>query len=304
MTRYVLSRIAQALIGILFIITLVFVLVRLTGDPATILVNDFAPIDVQERVRERLGLDRPYHEQYLAYLGGLVRFDLGESFSGRPVSAIILQYLPATLTLALAALTVAVVVAVPLGILSAVYRGTWVDTVARAVALLGQSIPSFWLAIMLVLIFGVLLLWLPVAYRGGPASYVLPAIAMGWAAVAGIVRLIRSSMLDVLDSDYVRMARAKGLPPRVVIVHHALRSAMIPVLTFTGLLLGSFMNGSVVVESVFAWPGVGTMTLSAVSGRDFPVVQGAVILFAVFFITINLMVDILYAFLDPRIRYR
>ena len=304
MTRYVLSRFAQALIGIFFIVTLVFVLVRLTGDPASILVSDFAPIDVQERVRERLGLDRPYYEQYLTYLGGLIRLDLGESFSGRPVSDIILQYLPATATLALAALSVAVVVAVPLGILSAVYRGTWIDTVARAVALLGQSIPSFWLAIMLVLIFGVLLLWLPVAYREGPASYVLPAVAMGWAAVAGIVRLIRSSMLDVLDSDYIRMARAKGLPPRVVILHHALRSAMIPVLTFTGLLLGSFLNGSVVVESVFAWPGVGTMTLSAVSGRDFPVVQGAVIMFAVFFITINLLVDILYAFLDPRIRYR
>jgi ABC-type dipeptide/oligopeptide/nickel transport system permease component len=185
-----------------------------------------------------------------------------------------------------------------------VYRGTWIDTVARSVALFGQSVPSFWLAIVLVLIFAVVLGLLPVAYRSGPESYVLPAVAMGWAAVAGIVRLIRSSMLDVLDSDYVRMARAKGMPPRTVVVKHALRSAMIPVLTFAGLVLASFMNGSVVVESVFAWPGIGTMTLDAVSGRDFPVVQGAVIMIAVFFIVINLLVDILYAFVDPRIRYR
>lgn len=304
MTRYILSRLFQATLGILFITTLVFALVRLTGDPSSILVSDFAPIEVQERVRERLGLDRPIYEQYAAYMGGLLRGDLGESFSGRPVSEILAQYLPGTASLAAVALVLVLLIAVPLGILSAVYRGSWIDTVARAIALFGQSVPSFWLAIVLVLIFAVILDLLPVAYRSGPESYILPAVAMGWAAVAGIVRLIRSSMLDVLDSDYVRMARAKGMPPRNVVVKHALRSALIPVLTFAGLVFASFMNGSVVVESVFAWPGIGTMTLDAVSGRDFPVVQGAVILIAVFFILINLAVDILYAFLDPRIRYR
>jgi len=303
-TRYILSRLFQATLGILFITTLVFALVRLTGDPSSILVSDFAPIEVQERVRERLGLDRPIYEQYAAYMGGLLRGDLGESFSGRPVSEILAQYLPGTASLAAVALVLVLLIAVPLGILSAVYRGSWIDTVARAIALFGQSVPSFWLAIVLVLIFAVILDLLPVAYRSGPESYILPAVAMGWAAVAGIVRLIRSSMLDVLDSDYVRMARAKGMPPRNVVVKHALRSALIPVLTFAGLVFASFMNGSVVVESVFAWPGIGTMTLDAVSGRDFPVVQGAVILIAVFFILINLAVDILYAFLDPRIRYR
>jgi peptide/nickel transport system permease protein len=303
-TRYILGRLLQAVLGILFITTMVFALVRLTGDPSSILVSDFAPIEVQERVRERLGLDRPWYEQYAAYMGGLLRGDLGESFSGRPVSEILAQYLPATVSLAAVALAIVLLVAVPLGILSAVYRGSWIDTVARAIALFGQSVPSFWLAIVLVLIFAVVLDLLPVAYRSGPESYILPAIAMGWAAVAGIVRLIRSSMLDVLDSDYVRMARAKGMPPRNVVVKHALRSALIPVLTFAGLVLASFMNGSVVVESVFAWPGVGTMTLDAVSGRDFPVVQGAVIMIAAFFILINLAVDILYAFVDPRIRYR
>ena len=304
MTRYIFGRLLQAIVGIFFITTLVFLLVRLTGDPSAILVSDFAPIDVQERIRERLGLDRSLLEQYGAYMGGLVRGDLGDSFSGRPVVDILAQYLPATASLAAVAMAVTLLVAVPLGILSAVYRGTWIDTVARAVALFGQSVPSFWLAIVLVLIFAVVLGLLPVAYRSGPESYVLPAVALAWAAVAGIVRLIRSSMLDVLDSDYVRMARAKGMPPRVVVVKHALRSALIPVLTFTGLVLASFMNGSVVVESVFAWPGIGTMTLDAVSGRDFPVVQGAVIMIAVFFIVINLLVDILYAFVDPRIRYR
>jgi peptide/nickel transport system permease protein len=303
-TRYIFGRLLQAIVGIFFITTLVFMLVRLTGDPSAILVSDFAPIDVQDRIRERLGLDRSLLEQYGAYMGGLVRGDLGESFNGRPVVDILAQYLPATASLAAVAMTVTLLVAVPLGILSAVYRGTWLDTVARAVALFGQSVPSFWLAIVLVLLFAVVLGLLPVAYRSGPESYILPAVAMGWAAVAGIVRLIRSSMLDVLDSDYVRMARAKGMPPRVVVVKHALRSALIPVLTFTGLVLASFMNGSVVVESVFAWPGIGTMTLDAVSGRDFPVVQGAVIMIAVFFIVINLLVDILYAFVDPRIRYR
>jgi peptide/nickel transport system permease protein len=303
-TRYIFGRLLQAIVGILFITTLVFLSVRLTGDPSAILVSDFAPIEVQDRIRERLGLDRSLIEQYGAYMGGLVRGDLGSSFSGRPVIDILAQYLPATASLAGVAMAVTLLIAVPLGILSAVYRGTWIDTVARSVALFGQSVPSFWLAIVLVLIFAVVLGLLPVAYRSGPESYVLPAVAMGWAAVAGIVRLIRSSMLDVLDSDYVRMARAKGMPPRTVVVKHALRSAMIPVLTFAGLVLASFMNGSVVVESVFAWPGIGTMTLDAVSGRDFPVVQGAVIMIAVFFIVINLLVDILYAFVDPRIRYR
>jgi peptide/nickel transport system permease protein len=303
-TRYILGRIGQAILGIFVITTLVFLLVRLTGDPSAILVSDFAPIDVQERIRERLGLDRPLYEQYLSYMGGLLRGDLGESFNGRPVVDILAQYLPATVSLAAVAMVLTLVIAVPLGILSAVYRGSWIDNVARGVALFGQSVPSFWLAIVLVLVFAVTLDLLPVAYRTGPESYVLPAVALGWAAVAGIVRLIRSSMLDVLDSDYVRMARAKGMPPRAVVVKHALRSALIPVLTFAGLVLASFLNGSVVVESVFAWPGVGTMTLDAVSGRDFPVVQGAVIMIAVFFIVINLAVDILYAFVDPRIRYR
>ncbi len=304
MTRYLVGRIFQAVLGLVFITTLVFFLVRLTGDPARILMSDFAPLELREELAQRLGLDRPLYEQYLSYMGGLFSLDLGRSFNGQPVIDILLARFPATASLALAAMFVAIVLGLPLGILSAVYRGSAIDIFARTVALFGQSVPAFWLAIMLVLIFAVILRIFPVAYSQGIESYVLPAIAIGWAAVAGIARLVRSSMLDVLDSDYVRMARAKGLPSTVVVVKHAFRSALIPVLTFAGLVLGSFLNGSVVVETVFAWPGLGKLTLDAVNSRDFPVVQGAVIMIAVFFITINLLVDLLYAFLDPRVRYR
>jgi peptide/nickel transport system permease protein len=294
----------QAFIGLIFITTLVFFLVRLTGDPSRILMSEYAPLELREVLAERLGLDRPLHEQYVSYMAGLLTLDLGQSFSGQPVIDVLLARLPATASLALASLVVAIILGLPLGILSAVYRGSGIDIFSRTVALFGQSVPQFWLAIMLVLVFAVILQIFPVAYSQGIESYVLPSIAIGWAAVAGIARLVRSSMLDVLDGDYVRMARAKGLPPRVVVVKHAFRSAIIPVLTFGGLVLGSFLNGSVVVETVFAWPGLGKLTLDAVNSRDFPVVQGAVILIAVFFITINLLVDLLYAFADPRVRYR
>jgi peptide/nickel transport system permease protein len=304
MTRYLAGRILQAFIGLIFITTLVFFLVRLTGDPSRILMSEYAPLELREVLAERLGLDRPLHEQYVSYMAGLLTLDLGQSFSGQPVIDVLLARLPATASLALASLVVAIILGLPLGILSAVYRGSGIDIFSRTVALFGQSVPQFWLAIMLVLVFAVILQIFPVAYSQGIESYVLPSIAIGWAAVAGIARLVRSSMLDVLDGDYVRMARAKGLPPRVVVVKHAFRSAIIPVLTFGGLVLGSFLNGSVVVETVFAWPGLGKLTLDAVNSRDFPVVQGAVILIAVFFITINLLVDLLYAFADPRVRYR
>jgi peptide/nickel transport system permease protein len=290
-------------LNIVLISTAVFLIVRLTGDPASILVPERGSADTVAIVRGRLGLDRPLIEQYLSFMADIAKFDLGVSFTGRPVTSILLEYLPATVSLALAAIVVSIGVAIPLGVVSAIRKGSMLDTIARTVALLGQSIPSFWLAIMLILVFGVVLQWFPVAHKGGPESYVLPAIAMGWAAVAGIVRLTRSSMLDVMGSDYVQMARAKGLPARTIYMKHAFRNAVIPVLTFSGLVFAAFLNGAVVVENVFAWPGLGTLTLSAVERRDFPVVQGMVIVTAVILTFINLCVDILYAFLDPRIRY-
>jgi peptide/nickel transport system permease protein len=304
MIRYVLGRVGQALISIFFITTLVFLLVRLTGDPSQILAPEFASAAVEDKIRVELGLDKPLYEQYARYMLSLARGDLGTSFRGPPVSQVIIDHLPATATLALAGLAIALLVAIPLGILSAMRRGSRIDALARGVALFGQSVPGFWLAIMLILVFGVALQWFPVAGRTGLASYVLPAITIGIAPVAGIVRLLRSSMLEVQGSDYVRMARAKGVPERAVVLRHELRNAIIPVLTFAGLLAGAFMNGSVVVENVFAWPGIGKMTLDAVESRDFPVVQGAVIMAAIFLIIANLVVDILYVLVDPRMRYR
>jgi peptide/nickel transport system permease protein len=304
MIRYILGRVAQAIFSILFITTLVFLLVRLTGDPSQILAPEFATSAVEDKIKVELGLDKPLYEQYARYMGGLLTFNLGTSFRGPPVSEVLLSHLPATATLALAAIVVAIVVAVPLGVLSALRRGSKIDALARGVALFGQSVPGFWLAIMGILVFAVLLRWVPVAGRTGPSSYILPALVLGLAPVAGIVRLLRSSMLEVQGSDYVRMARAKGLPEGVVVRRHELRNAIIPVLTFAGLLAGGLMNGSVVVENVFAWPGIGKMTLDAVQSRDFPVVQGTVIVSAIFLILANLVVDILYVFVDPRIRFK
>jgi len=300
MARYIAGRVGQAVISLLVIATLVFFLVRLTGDPVRLLLPDFAPPEFIAHLRATMGLDKPIWEQYLSFLGQLVRLDLGDSFNGQPVLDVLLDHLPATATLAVAALLVASLIAVPLGILSAVYKGSFIDTVARTIALLGQSVPSFWLAIILILVFGVALAWFPVAGRTGLSSYVLPAVAMGWASVAGLVRITRSSMLEVMDSDYIRMARAKGLPTRIVYVKHGLRNAIIPVLTFAGLLVGAFMNGSVVVENVFAWPGLGSTIVESILAKDYPVVQGIVLVYGAGVLVVNLLVDVTLALLDPR----
>lgn len=309
MTSYLLSRFSQSIVNIFFITVLVFLLARATGDPAQSFVPDDLPQEAVIAMRERLGLDKPLLHQYWVFIKDLARGDLGTSLQGhRPVTQMILERIPATFSLAAVAMALAMAMGIPLGVLSAVYRDTAIDRVAKVVAFLGQSTPPFWLAIMLILFFGVFLYEqglpsLPISGRGGPASYVMPAFAMGWAVVAGVVRLTRSSMLDVLDSDYMTMARAKGLNERTVIWKHALRNALIPVLTYSGLILASFMNGSVVIEQVFAWPGLGRLALVSVTGRDYPVVQGVVITVGIFLILINLAVDILYALVDPRIRY-
>ena len=211
--------------------------------------------------------------------------------------------MPATFTLGLVALIFALVFSLPLGVLGAVYRDSAIDWIAKVMAFLGQSMPPFWSGIMLIILFAVVWEMLPPAGKGGWQSYILPGFTLGWGVMAGMVRLVRSSMMDVLDSDYVAMARAKGLPEAVVIGKHALRNALLPVLTYSSLVLGAFMNGSVVVEQVFAWPGIGTAAVQSVVRRDFPVIQGVVIVFGSFFILINLFVDIMYAVIDPRIKY-
>jgi len=301
---YILGRILQSVVSILVISLMVFTLVRIGGDPTEAFVPEEATEATVELIRARLGLDKPFYQQYWIFFKDMVQGDLGESkVTKEPVTGKLLERLPATLSLAGISMAIALVIALPLGVLSAVYRDTPIDRLAKIVAFLGQSTPQFWMAIMLMVLFGVILQVLPVAGRGGPSTYVLPGITMGWFVVAGVVRLTRSSMLDVLDSDYITMARAKGLSERIVVWKHALRNAMIPVLTFSGLILGGFMNGSVVVEVVFAWPGLGRLALDAVVSRDFPVVQGMVMMVGAFFIAINLLVDLLYAAIDPRIKY-
>ncbi len=309
MGRYIVNRILQSIVNLMFITVLVFLLARSIGDPADVFIPDELPQEAVDAFRKKLGLDQPLYTQYWLFIKDLARGDLGTSVRGhRPVTQMLVERLPATMSLAAVAMIIAMTMGIPLGVLSAVYRDTFIDRIAKMVAFLGQSTPAFWLGIMLMLFFGVFFFQqglpsLPISGRGGPSTYVLPAFTMGWFVVAGLVRLTRSSMLDVLDADYVTMARAKGLSERVVIWKHALRNAMIPVLTYSGLILGGFMNGSVVVEQVFAWPGIGRMALSSVSGRDYPVIQGVVLMIGFFFIVVNLLVDILYVFVDPRIKY-
>lgn len=309
MLSYLSSRLIQSVVNIVFITIVVFLLARATGDPARALIPDELPEEAVVEMRQRLGLDQPLYVQYGRFMADLVRGDLGQSIKGqRPVTEMIMERLPATASLAAVAMGVALMIGLPLGVLSAVYRDTWIDTLAKVVAFLGQSVPAFWLAVMLILFFGVFLQAqgfpaLPFNGIQGPSSYILPGFAMGWAVVAGIVRLTRSSMLDVLDSDYMTMARAKGLAQRTIVWKHALRNALIPVVTYSGLILATFMNGSIVIEQIFSWPGLGRLVLSSVTGRDFPVVQGIVIMVGLFLIVINFLVDILYALIDPRIRY-
>jgi peptide/nickel transport system permease protein len=305
MVWYIASRLLQAVFNLLFIASMVFWLVRLIGDPTTLLVPQYAPAAVVHQVKANLGLDHPLYVQYFNYLNDLMHLNLGTSFAtGQPITHLLLSSFVATLLLSLVALVIAVVVALPLGVLSAVYRGTVIDTFARTFALLGQSTPTFYMSIVLVLVFGVNLRWLPVAGRSGPSSYILPGIALGWAAMAGIIRLTRSSMLDTLEADYIRMARAKGLPTHVIAIKQALRNALIPVATYTGLVLAGFLGGAVVIESIFNWQGIGQTTLNAVQDRDYPLIQGAVIVVAACFIIVNFIVDLLYLVIDPRIRYR
>jgi peptide/nickel transport system permease protein len=305
MVRYAASRFFQAVFNLLFIASMVFWLARLIGDPTTLLVPQYAPASVIRQVKVNLGLDHPLYVQYVNYLNDLVHFNLGTSFAtGQPITHLLLSSFVATLMLSLFALVIAVAVALPLGVLSAVYRGSVVDTLARTFALLGQSTPTFYMSILLVLAFGVNLRWLPVAGRSGLSSYVLPGIALGWAAMAGIIRLTRSSMLDTLEADYIRMARAKGLPTHVIAIKQALRNALIPVATYTGLVLAGFLGGAVVIESIFDWQGIGQTTLNAVQDRDYPLIQGAVIVVAACFIVVNFIVDMLYLAIDPRIRYQ
>ncbi|MDR7387844.1 MAG: ABC transporter permease [Armatimonadota bacterium] len=305
MWRYVLKRVLLALPVLLGVSVVVFVAIRLIpGDPAQIMAGQAATEEVVRQIRQSLGLDQPLPVQYLYFLRNVVRGDLGRSlFNGAPVVEELGQRFPRTVRLALASIAVASLIGVPAGILAATRHLSWLDTLVMLVALVGVSMPVFWLGLNLILVFSVRLQWLPAFGYETWRHLLLPSVTLGAASAAIVARMTRSSMLEVLGQDYIRTARAKGLAERVVVNRHALRNALIPVVTVLGLQLGTLLSGAVLTETVFAWPGIGRLLVDAVLARDYPIIQGATLLIAATFVALNLAVDLLYGLLDPRIRY-
>ncbi|MFN3368805.1 MAG: nickel ABC transporter permease [Thermus sp.] len=305
MLAYATRRLLVAVPTLFGVVLLVFLMVRLApGDPAVLLAGEFATPETLEAIRTRYGLDRPLPEQFLLYLGALLQGDLGESArSRRPVLEELKTYFPNTVELASAAILVALLTGIPLGILAALRPGSGLDLGVMVLALIGVSMPVFWFGLLAILIFSVQLGWLPVAGKGTLAHVILPAITLGVNATALLARMTRGALLEVLSQDYIRTARAKGVAERVVIFKHALRNALIPVVTVAGLEFGTLLAGAVITETIFAWPGLGQLLVGSILARDYPVVQGAVLLVATTFILVNLGVDLLYAWIDPRVRY-
>lgn len=306
MQRFIAVRVLQSLLAIFVMSLIVFGLARMSGNPLDVMLPIEAGPEDYERLEKHWGLDKPVATQYVIFIQKALQGDFGQSlkYQGRSAMQLVAERLPATLELAGFALLISVILALPIGVLAAVAKGSSWDTAAKIVALLGQSLPAFWLGIVLMWIFAVMLDWLPSSGRGGLRHLILPAITLGWFQVAVIMRLVRSSMLEVLDSEFVKLARVKGIPEWKVVWKHCLRNASIAPLTVFAIIAGSLLTGSVVTETVFTWPGVGLLVVDAVRSRDFQVVQAVVIMFAGIFILCNLLVDIAYAYLDPRIRYR
>lgn len=303
--RILLIRFFHAALSIIGLTIIIFLMVRITGDPVSLILPDEATRETHELVRSNLGLDRPLPIQYALFLKSLAEGDLGTSFSFHiPVWELVQQRFPATVLLAIVALLASLLVGVPLGLYSAYWRGGWIDRVARFGAVLGQAAPPFWVGIILIIVFGVHLQVLPAGGYGGLSYLILPAIALALPAIAGLTRLVRSSMIEVLETDYVKFLRIKGVPEREIIWKHGLRNAGLTALTFMGVIAASMLTGSVVVESVFAWPGVGQLMAQAIAARDFPVIQGVVLIFSILYVGMNLIVDLLYAVLNPRLRTR
>ncbi len=303
MNTFLVRRLAQAGVVVLGVSFVVFFILHLTGDPTLLLLPPDATAEEIRRFRSAMGFDDPLVVQYARFLGGAVRGDFGESLRhGQPAMRLVLERLPATVELASAAMLVALAVALPAGVVSAVRRNTPVDYLSTTVALLGQSMPTFWLGIMLILVFAVRLGLLPSSGRGDIEHLVLPALTLGLFTTARMMRLTRSGMLEVLGQDYIRTARAKGMSEAPVVWKHALRNAAVPIVTIAGIELGALLGGSVITETIFAWPGVGRLSVQAIYNRDYPVVQAAVFVLATTFVVVNLLVDILYTYLDPRIR--
>lgn len=305
MTRYILRRLTLSLLVLIGVSVVVFGLIHLApGDPARLMLYDTAPEEEVQAMRKTLGLDQPLYLQYWLFLSNALRGDLGRSlYYKEPTLRIILEHMPATAELTFAALLVSLVVAVPLGVISAVRRDTVWDYAGMLLATIGQATPVFWLGLMFILLFSVQWTVLPSSGRGGIENLLMPAVTLGAPLMALVTRLVRSGMLDILGEDYVRTARAKGLPNPAVVYRHALRNMLIPLVTVVGLQLGALLGGAVITETIFAWPGVGRLVVTAITARDYPLVQAATLLVSVYFVGINLLLDVLYVYIDPRIRF-
>ncbi len=305
MRVFLLRRLLQSVLVLLGISFVVFLILHLTGDPALVLLPPDASAEDIQRFRDTMGFNDPFVVQYGRFLHGALRGDFGQSIRhGEPAFGLVVERMPATFELAGAALALALMLSIPAGIVSAVRRNTAIDYVSTVVALIGQAMPTFWLGIMLILVFSVHFNLLPSSGRGSLDHLILPAVTLGLFTTARITRLTRSGMLDVLGQDYIRTARAKGVGHRPIVWKHALKNAAIPIVTIVGIELGTLLGGSVITETIFAWPGVGRLSVQAIYNRDYPVVQAAVFLLASTFVLVNLLVDVVYTYLDPRIRLR
>lgn len=306
MQRFLVRRLIITFITLLAVSLIVFIMARASGDPRTLMLSELSTGDVDqwEELGEKLGLNKPYYEQYGIFLRDMLTGNFGKSIKeNREAADIIWERLVATFQLGVAAFAFSLIVGIPLGILSSVNRGGILDNIGKVVALIGQSAPPFWIGIMLIFFFAVQLGWVPPSGREDWKGIILPAVTLGWFFVAANMRLVRSAMLDVLDSEYVKLARAKGVSSKMIIWKHALRNALIPPLTFAGVTMGSLVAGSLTTEVVFAWPGLGRLAVNAMLASDYPVLQGVVITYTVLYVGAAFLVDVLYAYIDPRIRY-
>lgn len=304
MTAFLVRRLIQSVLVLAGVSVFIFGLLQLSGDPTGLLLAPDATAEDHDRLRKELGFDRPVYVQYLSYMRGVVQGDFGESIrSGQPALDLVLERMPATILLAVAAMALAIVIAFPAGVIAAINRGRLIDRVLMSLALIGQSIPVFFLGILMILVFGVKLGWFPVAGRGGISHLVMPMVTLALFSMARTARLVRSGMLEVMSSEYITTARAKGLRETTIVYRHGMKNALIPIITVLGLDLATLLGGAVITETIFSWPGVGRLIIFSIGARDYPVVQAAVFVIALTYIIVNLVVDVLYVYLNPRVRY-
>jgi len=304
MARYILFRIFQGIICVVGASIIIFIASRVSGDVTLLLLPPDATDKQIEIMRQEIGLDKPLYIQYLMFAGKALKGDFGKSYRWEmPALTLVTDRFPATIQLAVCGLSFSIITALFFGVLSAVYQGSWFDKFGKIFALLGQAMPGFWVGLMFILLFAVKLEWLPAFGKGGIKNLVLPAITLGWYSVAAQTRMIRSAMLDVLDSDYIKTARSVGVPRKILIWKYALRNAAVPLVTMLGVYFAAMLGGSFIIETIFAWPGVGRTVVEAIFARDYPVVQAGVLFTSIFFVFSNLMVDLTYGLIDPRIRY-